>query len=98
MEFAMPPPVLADRSGDVGEEGQVERAGALVDQVTRIATSGAMHHDRREDGEAGDQVVRSPCGERCCRRMDLRLEVHAARAALLGCVLMISAPSPERRA
>ena len=96
MEFAMPPPVLADRRGNVGEEGEVERTCALVDEVEEDRDQRNDDDDGRENRQTADEVVgRSAASVVHAHR--LRLEVHRTWLVVEGLGAHVSAPSPERR-
>ena len=88
---------LADRRGNVGEEGKVERACALVDQVKEDGNQRGHHEDGGQDGETADEVVRGRAA-RIVQPHGLRLEVHRAGWMLNRLSAHISAPSPARRA
>ena len=88
MAFAMPPPCSPTGAGDVGEEGEVERACALVDQVEEDRDQRNDDHDRRENGEAADEVVRCSAAG-LVQAHGLWFESPSVVGWLLrGCVLM----------
>ena len=45
----MPPPSSTDRRGNVGEEGEVQRTCALVDEIKEDRDQGQDHQDRRKN-------------------------------------------------
>ncbi len=57
MAFAMPPPASPTGLGILCKEVQVQRAGALVNQVDEDRHQRRNHQHGRKHREAGDRVV-----------------------------------------
>ncbi len=85
---------LADRHGDMGEEGPVQRTRALVDQVSQDGDQRQQHNHRADDREHRHQV----CGKLPPQLEQAFVRGGTDRKRAHQTVLLISVPSPCCRA
>src|SRR6202044_51729 len=88
---------LAHRRWNFGEEVEIQRTCAHVDEIEEDREQRNDHDDGRQNRQAADEVVRR-IAERIVQAHGLALKVHGTGLVVEGLSAHANAPAPERYA